>query len=283
MELAYLKCQRHADGVKPRSRTFTTQPAYRKTPCTTGHPRYMFAWEEPVASSAPMGLPGRPEETLVGKRQDHPRGFLDRSGPFWIMVSGVGTIVVILLTLVGLWLTSKGSGGTTTEPPAAQPSLSQTTTQQVLTPSASPQLTDLLPGGADASSCENSSLTAVGIVGGLHCATTSPDITLYAYEFDSQQDYLAGLNSINSRDGWNPVGAGGKCIDSDNKGLTTWYNSAYPDNAAQIEECFYSSGQAEIIWTLPVKNNIYLARATPGTSLAYLDNWFSQVGGGIPA
>jgi hypothetical protein len=186
----------------------------------------------------PMGLPGRPEETPVGERQDHPRGFLDRSGPFWIMVSGVGTIVVILLTLVGLWLTSKGSGGqsagssATTEPPAAQSSLSQTTTQQVPTPSTSSQLTDLLPSGADASSCKNSSLTAVGIVAGLHCATSSPDITLYAYEFYNQQDYLAGLNSINSTAGWNPVGAGVMCIDSDNKGLTTWYNSAYPDTAA---------------------------------------------------
>jgi hypothetical protein len=150
-------------------------------------------------------------------------------------------------------------------------------------PDVTAELANYLPGGAQPSSCNSVSIAAVGVVAGLHCNTTSQDITLYAYEFDNEQDYSAGLSTVNTELGWDPAGAGNTCTDSDNEGLTTWYNSAHPNNAAQIEECFYGSGQPIIVWVLPVKYNIYFVRGADGVSLAFLDNWFSNVGGGIPA
>jgi hypothetical protein len=171
---------------------------------------------------------------------------------------------------------------TSQSPSVGNPVMRPTANPRVPTTDVTAQLANYLPGGVKPSSCDNVSIASVGVVAGLQCNTASRDITLYAYEFDNEQDYSAGLSMVNTELGWDPAGAGSTCTRTENKGKTTWHNSAYPEDAAQIEECFYGSEQPIIVWALPVRYNIYFVRGVRGISLAFLDNWFSEVGGGIP-
>jgi len=201
--------------------------------------------------------------------------------------------------VVGLIVGSPNSNGAVS-PATDSPPPTTTTTGVTSPPSTTPPanpvpagvvpLVKLLPDDLPvASGCSPASppVPLSGSVTDLYCTGDPglPGSTIYAYQFDSQADYVAGLAAYNRAKGFDPTAASPNCPPPDSAvGEQTWDNQLYQTRGDQILECFTQSGTntptvPTYIWTIPTQLAFVEAVSGPTTTFSQLDTWWTNNAG----
>jgi Hsp70 protein len=155
----------------------------------------------------------------------------------------------------------------------------------ITTPSPQPSLSQFMPAGVH--DCEAATSISGGETNTLACASVT-GVTVYAYQYDNEQDYTTALQSLNTGLGFPDVTDAGCPSGYGSNGWTTWYTARYPAMTGQIVECFNSPNSSgyevsHFVWTLPSQLIVYATDAigvdspdvTNATDqLAYLAGWW---------
>jgi hypothetical protein len=195
--------------------------------------------------------------------------------------------------------TQVGSAGTGAPPPATNPP--PKTTPVTSPPSTTPPannvpagivpLSELLPDDlAVASGCAPAPPPAPlpSSVSDLSCTGDRglPGSTIYAYQFDSHADYVAGLAAYNRAKAVDLTTATPNCPPPAGAiGQVTWNNQLYPTRNDQVIECFTQSStdtsptMPTYIWTIPTRYAFVEAVGSPSTTFTQLDTWWTNNAG----
>ncbi len=198
--------------------------------------------------------------------------------------------------VIGLIVGSPNSNGALSPTTDSPPTTTAVTSPPSTTPPANPApagivpLVKLLPDDLPvASGCSPASppVPLSGSVTDLYCTGDRglPGSMIYAYQFDSQADYVAGLAAYNRAKGFDPIAAGPNCPPPASAvGQQTWNNQVYPTRRDQILECFTQSGTntpavPTYIWTIPTQLAFVEAVSGPTTAFSELDTWWTNNAG----
>ena len=235
----------------------------------------------------PPPPPPRPRPDPDGRTLDperSPTSTRSSRGPL-IIGAGVVVIVVLVAVVAGLaanhkWLFSVNTTTSTT----TTTSSTCTGCHQTLA------LSRLLPD--DVTDCqsipsEDVPEGLVGVTDTMTCtASNLPKGRVFAYQFDSNPDYQAGISQFNNDVNFNPKDANrsaqtASCTGSSKTGYLPWYSKIYPETAGQVQECYYqtSYNRPAYIWTVPTQNTILEAVGAGGSSLSTIHNWWYNNGG----
>jgi hypothetical protein len=111
--------------------------------------------------------------------------------------------------------------------------------------------------------------------------TTTSNIVVFGYQFDSNSDYQAGLAQINSFTGFHKTSSTCPPAAGSNAGSTDWHakdNPKYVARPGQVIECFIDKGQPVLIWTLPTMNVVFIARdGGQGDAISRVIDWWKTV------
>jgi hypothetical protein len=195
------------------------------------------------------------------------------------LIIGAGVVVVLVAVVASLAASHTGPFSVTTTTSSSTTTSTCTGCQHILA------LNTLLP--SDATNCQSipSEDLPEGLVGltdtlsctGSHLANGG----IFAYQFDSNPDYQAGISQFNNDVNFNPDKAGAGCSGSSNTGYLPWYSHIYPQTSGQVLECYYqtSSKRPAYIWTVPTQNTIFEALGAEGSSISAIHNWWYNNGG----
>src|ERR1022692_1457577 len=209
------------------------------------------------------GLPGGGSGRTSGSK----RGLLIAGG---VLVAII--VVIVVIASLGSSPTPKPIA-TGTSTPTATPSQSATTTPSPTTaPGGVESLNTILhPAGlaavaTDCSTAPTLKLNTATLTNSLACNhTAGTKIIVYAYQFDSNSDYMAGFKHINSFLLFTPSKASSTCPQPSSNtegGATTWHANKNPKYkaAGQILECYTSKTQEPVlVWTMPTMNVVWIA------------------------
>jgi hypothetical protein len=227
-----------------------------------------------------------------------------------LLIGGGILAVIIVIIVIAASLSSKstpsaggsgGSGGSgTTQSPSPSPSPSPTPQPNPGTESLTTIMnpSGLPPVGKNCvqAPTKNTGLNAATLVSFLYCPHTSINfvptnhIVVWAYQFDSYNDYLAGFAKLNSATGFKSAGAGENCPTPrvGQFAKTTWWADHNPKynkshDHGQYIECFtqYTTKhryQPFLIWTMPSQHVVFLSRdEATGATLKQLVHWWDHV------
>ncbi|MHB1876150.1 MAG: hypothetical protein ACYCPF_14980, partial [Streptosporangiaceae bacterium] len=126
-------------------------------------------------------------------------------------------------------------------------------------------------------------LDAATVVGKLFCpTTTTQNVIVWAYQFDSYADYQAAVANMNSYVGFTASSAVAGCPPTTGTaGLVGWHstsNPLFPQRAGQSLECFTNSGSPTLIWTMPTQDALFIAKDDASSAtLDTLLNWWKTL------
>src|SRR6185437_11450857 len=127
-------------------------------------------------------------------------------------------------------------------------------------------------------------LKASTIKKAIACArTTGKNISVWGFQFKSQQSYIAGVRHMNIRTGFNRINPAGTCPPSKGKagGLVGWHalhNKKYKARKGQFLECFRDAKEPILIWTMPTQHVFFLALDVKKTAtINAIIKWWTTV------
>ena len=116
------------------------------------------------------------------------------------------------------------------------------------------------------------------------CAhTTTPNIVVWGYQFDSSADYLAGLNQINHYVGFDKVTPGNGCPPPAGsvEGSIGWHanhNPKYASRSGQDIECLTDAQKPVLIWTMPTQDVFFIGQDNvKGTPINAVIKWWETL------
>jgi hypothetical protein len=140
-----------------------------------------------------------------------------------------------------------------------------------------------------ASSCTTGPLLKLNpatLTSNLTCShTNGTKILLYAYQFDSRADFVAGYNHINKFVLFTPSKASSSCPQPSTNtegGITGWHansNPKYKDGNGQKLECYSSkTHEPVLVWTMPTMNVVFIAQdQQSGATQTTIVNWWKTL------
>lgn len=206
------------------------------------------------------GLPGGGSGRTSGSK----RGLFIAGGVLIVVI-----VIIVVIVSLGQSPTPKPIATGTSTP---TPTQSATTTPSPTTaPGGVESLSTIMhPAGlpvvaTDCSTAPTLKLNTATLTNSLVCNhTAGTKIIVYAYQFDSNSDYIAGFNHINSFLLFTPSKASSSCPQPSSNtegGDTTWHANKNPkyQKAGQVLECYTSKTQEPVlVWTMPTMNVVWI-------------------------
>ena len=157
-------------------------------------------------------------------------------------------------------------------------------------PSPSPTVESLTtimnPAGAAplATACSSAPLQGLDpatLTSRLYCThATDSHVVVWAYQFDSSADYVAGVPRLNKTLKFNPATASKGCPPpaGHGDGDTGWHSQPnYPDRTGQDLECYTGGGEPVLVWTMPSQDVVFLAEyKVKGAPMTDLMKWWKS-------
>lgn len=239
------------------------QPGARGAPVGADQAEAPVGGTEPGPAgpvSAPPAGPATPASAQASPAQPGAAGAQRKSHKAAWLAGGGAAAVLVAVLVVLIVLLHKSSGPAT-------------------------PLRQLLP--ADTTGCQSQPQTLSGVdyVGAtsILACETSAGPGYYAFQFDNNADYSAGLTKIQMT-GWDTQGAnaGGSCPPQGTPpGKTQWDSPTLPARQDQFLECYVdqTTGNPVFLWSIPSDRVFVFAGNSPSTSFTELGQWISTFPG----